>query len=143
MEHKAQWESLSTLVSGLAEAEFERGKQFLYGGAPIFSEDVADMLLPSILCLAQGVSRYVGMGEFGYEYKFDLDTKEAFPLVASPSGQMAPFHLVAPFVVEVFESYVLANHANVARVFEAAAQTLDAEFTLERNTQFGDLNSDS
>lgn len=131
------WDSLNTLVLGLAEEEFGKGEQFLYDGARLFPEDVADMLLPSILCLAQGVSRYVGMGEFGYDYGFDKGAKSAFPLYAAPSAQLAPFHLVAPFVVEVFDSYVMESRADIARVFEAAAQTLDSEFSLERNTSMG------
>lgn len=140
MGHETQksWESLNTLVSGLAEAEFGRGEQFVYDGARLYPEDVADMLLPSILCLAQGVSRYVGMGEFGYGYGLELGgTKEAFPLTASPVGQIAPFHRIAPFVVEAFDSYVVENRADIARVFEAAAQTIYPDFTLERNTRIG------
>ena len=139
MGHEAQqsWESLNTLVAGLAEAEFGRGEQFVYDGARLYPEDVADMLLPSILCLAQGVSRYVGMGEFGYDYALDPETTEAFPLDASPVGQIAPFHRIAPFVVEAFDSYVIENRADIARVFEAAVQTIYPDFTLERNTRVG------
>lgn len=131
------WESLNTLVTGLAEKEFEKGESFLYGGARLFPEEVADMLLPSILCLAQGISRYVGMGEFGYDFGFVKGTSAAFPLCATPTAPLAPFHLVAPFVVEVFDTYVLEGRADVARVFEAAAQTLDGDFSLERNTCTG------
>ena len=139
MGHEAQqsWESLNTLVAGLAEAEFGRGEQFVYDGARLYPEDVADMLLPSILCLAQGVSRYVGMGEFGYDYALDPETTEAFPLAASPVGQIAPFHRIAPFVVEAFDSYVIENRADIARVFEVAVQTIYPDFTLERNTRVG------
>ena len=139
MGHEAQqsWESLNTLVAGLAEAEFGRGEQFVYDGARLYPEDVADMLLPSILCLAQGVSRYVGMGEFGYDYALDPETTEAFPLAASPVGQIAPFHRIAPFVVEAFDSYVIENLADIARVFEVAVQTIYPDFTLERNTRVG------
>lgn len=140
MEHEMgrNWEALETLVTGLAEAEFGGGGQFLYDGARLFPEDVSEMLLPSIVCLAQGVCRYVDMGEFGYDYGFERDTKSAFPLVARPGGEkVAPFHLVAPFVVEVFDSYVLEHRNDVARVFEAAAQTLDPDFTLERVTREG------
>lgn len=139
MGHETQqsWDSLNTLVSGLAEAEFGRGEQFVYDGARLYPEDVADMLLPSILCLAQGVSRYVGMGEFGYDYGLDAETKDAFPLSAFPAGKIAPFHRIAPFVVEAFDSYVLENRADIARVFEAAAQTIYPDFTLERNTRVG------
>ena len=139
MGHETQksWESLNTLVSGLAEAEFGRGEQFVYDGARLYPEDVADMLLPSILCLAQGVSRYVGMGEFGYDYALDPETTEAFPLAASPVGQIAPFHRIAPFVVEAFDSYVIENRADIARVFEVAVQTIYPDFTLERNTRVG------
>lgn len=137
-EMQRSWESLNSLVTGLAEAEFGRGNgPFLYDGARLFPEDVGDMLLPSILCLAQGVSRYVGMGEFGYEYRIEQDADSAFPLVAKANGKPAAFHLVAPFVVEVFDSYVLENRADVARVFEAAAQNLHSDFTLERNTRSG------
>ena len=139
MGHETQqsWDSLNTLVSGLAEAEFGRGEQFVYDGARLYPEDVADMLLPSILCLAQGVSRYVGMGEFGYDYALDPETTEAFPLAASPVGQIAPFHRIAPFVVEAFDSYVIENRADIARVFEVAVQTIYPDFTLERNTRVG------
>ena len=121
----------------MAEAEFGRGEQFVYDGARLYPEDVADMLLPSILCLAQGVSRYVGMGEFGYDYALDPETTEAFPLAASPVGQIAPFHRIAPFVVEAFDSYVIENRADIARVFEVAVQTIYPDFTLERNTRVG------
>lgn len=132
------WESLMTLVTGLAEREHAQGTQFLYDRARLFPEDVADMLLPSVICLAQGVSRYVGMGEFGYDYKLDPESKEAFPLVAVRNiDKLAPFHRVGPFVVEVFDSYVLEHRADVARVFEAAAQSIHPDFTLERNTRVG------
>lgn len=135
------WQSLSKLVEGLAEADQRQGSDslFMYDGMRIHPEDVADMLLPSMLCLAQGVSRYVGMGEFGYEFKIEPDTSAsaAFPLSATPSGEIAPFHRIAPFVLEVFDSYVLENRMNVARVFEAAAQMIHPEFTLEQNTRMG------
>lgn len=139
MDHdENRWGALTTLVSGLAEREAAQGTQFLYGGARLFPEDVADMLLPSVVCLAQGVSRYVGMGEFGYSYKLDSASTEAFPLVAERSpAKLAPFHVMAAFAVEVFDSYVLEHRADVARVFEAAAQTIHPDFTLERNTRTG------
>lgn len=131
------WDLLKTLVSGLAEREFGRGEQFLYDGARLFPEDVADMLLPSMLCLAQGVCSYVGMGEFGYKYGFESDSQEAFPFAAYQCDKPVPFHRVAPFVVEVFDSYVLEHRADIARVFEAAAQMLDQNFSLEKNTRLG------
>ena len=134
------WETLVVLVVGLAEAEMESGEQFVYDGARLYSEDVADMLLPSMLCLAQGVADYVGMGNLGYEFGFDTDSKAAFPLYAkgvTGDGASFQFHRVAPFLVEVFDSYVLENRADVARVFEAAAQTLDASFTLEQRARVG------
>ena len=132
------WESLTTLVVGLAEREYQKGDPFLYDRARLFPEDVADMLLPSVVCLAQGVARYVGMGEFGYDFKLEPESKEAFPLVAVRGMErLAPFHRIAPFVVEVFDSYVLEHRADVARVFEAAAQTIHPDFSLERNTRIG------
>jgi hypothetical protein len=97
MAHEAQrcWESLNTLVVGLAEAELARGQHFVYDGSSLLAEDVADMLLPSILCLAQGVARYVDMGELGYEFDIAPNSGDAFPLQASPRDRIAPFHLIA------------------------------------------------
>ena len=134
---QSSWESLSTLISGLAEAEFGRGEQFVYDGARLYPEDVADMLLPSILCLAQGVARYVDMGDFGYDFDIEPESQGAFPLQASPKDRIAPFHLIAPFVVEAFDSYVIECRADVAKVFEAAAQLIYPDFALERNTRVG------
>lgn len=124
------------LVSSLAESEFGRGKQFVYDGARLYPEDVADMLLPSILCLAQGMAEYVDMGEFGYEFDIKPESQDAFPLQASPRSRRT-FHLVAPFVLDAFDSYVVEFRADVAKVFEAAAQLIYPDFTLERNTRVG------
>ena len=40
-------------------------------------------------------------------------------------------------MVEAFDSYVLENRADIARVFEAAARMIYPDFTLERNTRTG------
>lgn len=134
---RPSWDAYEILVTGMARAEREKGEAFLYDGASLYPEDVADMLLPSMICLAQGVSRYVGMGELGYECVFEDDSEDAFPLAARRVGTEAPFHKVAPFLVEVFDSYVMENRADVSRVFEAAAQTIDPDFTLSRNARVG------
>lgn len=134
---RPSWDAYEILVTGMARAEREKGEIFLYDGAPLYPEDVADMLLPSMICLAQGVSRYVGMGDLGYDCAFEEDSKDTFPLAVRRVGGGAPFHKVAPFLVEVFDSYVMENRADVARVFEAAAQTLDPDFTLSRNARVG------
>ena len=86
---------------------------------------------------AAQVAKYVGMGEFGYDFDIAPESQEAFPLQASPKGRVAPFHLIAPFVVEAFDSYVIECRADVAKVFEAAAQLIYPDFTLERNTRVG------
>lgn len=137
-ETQKKWESLITLVTGLADAESARGLEFFYKGSKLYSEDVADLLMPSILCLAQGTSSVLGMGNFGYSYSMEGNSQPGeFPLSATPNGAIAPFHRIAPFVVHAFDSYVLKNHADITYVFEAAAQTINFEFTLKRNTRLG------
>lgn len=133
-----QWAALDQLVQGLVRAEISKGEEFVYDGARLYPEEVSDILLPSMMCLADGVSRYVGLGTSGYEYGLESDGRSAFPLYAKPPEEAVSFHRVAPFVVEVFDSFVLENRADVTRVFEKAAQSLNAEFSLERDARMSD-----
>ena len=132
------WAALDKLVRGRAELEIKKGDEFLCDGARLYPDEVSDLLLPSMLCLADSLTRYMGMGGSGYEYRLDNEAGGAFPLVASAPSGVVPFHRVAPFVDYVFDVYVLENRAEVARVIEIAVKTMDDSFSLERNTRMGD-----
>lgn len=126
-------DQLRRLVLGLADQAIRRGDKFFYDGGALHADDVADIGLPSILCIAQDVSSRAGMGGFGYQFKMD-QPNPVFPLHASLAGNAPRFFEVAPFVSEVFHGEVMDCRQDLAVLFETAAQLLRPGFSLAANT---------
>ena len=126
-------DQLRRLVLGLADQAIRRGEKFFYDGGELHADDVADIGLPSILCIAQDVSSRAGLGGFGYQFKMD-QPNPVFPLHAVQVGERARFFDVAPFVSEVFHGEVMDCRQDLAVLFEAAAQLLLPGFSLVANT---------
>ena len=120
------WDAYRRLLTGLTSDSKE---EFRYEGARLWPDDVTDMLLPSVLCLADSISRFTGLGTVGYDFVL-TENADPFPLQATAS-QDVPFHRTSPFVAEAFYSYVLPNRLDVTKVFEQAAQLLDAQYRLD------------
>lgn len=59
---------LQRLLTGLADQEILAGAQFRHDNATLYPDEVADLLLPSALSLAQDLSRRLGMGTWGYAF---------------------------------------------------------------------------
>jgi hypothetical protein len=104
---------LRRLCEGLADREIRSGTRFLYDGSPLHADEVSDLLLPSLLCTS-----------------LDL------PIVMQPTSQPKLFLEIAPFVVEVFDGKLMDCRADLLRLFEAAAQVIRPDFSLERDTRF-------
>lgn len=123
------------LVIGLADQDIKDGQGFGYDGGVLHAEEVADLALPSILCLAQDLSQRLGVGDLGY--RFELATANpVFPLHALHERQGVGFSAAAPFVTEVFEHEVRECRHDLARLFEMAAQRVQPDYTLAANTTY-------
>lgn len=131
---------ITRLVTGLVDQEILTGTEFVYDGAALYADEVADLMLPSVLCIAQDVSGRLGMGDFGYRFAISTPDTIGFPLVMQ---QVVPdakrFFEVAPFVADVFDSEVMKCRADLARLFESAARVVKADFCLRKDTNYGDL----
>lgn len=121
------------LVTGLADQEIKAGREFVYDGGALHADDVAEIGMPSILCIAQDLSKRLGTGDFGYRFQMG-EVNPVFPLHAIRERPTARFFEVAPFVTEVFEGEVLDCRHDLARLFEVAAKLVRPEFNLESNT---------
>lgn len=126
---------LRRLVLGLADQAITRGSTFMYDGGQLHADDVADIALPSILCIAQSVSARTGLGDFGYQFSIE-QPNPVFPLHATCVREGALFFDVAPFVSEVFHGEVLDCRQDLAVLFEAAAQLVRPAFNLASNTDY-------
>jgi hypothetical protein len=132
-------EQLMRLLTGLAEEEVRAGKEFSYDGATLHSDEVSDLLLPSVLCIAQDLSDRVGLNRWGYHFDIVAGTGIGFPLAMKCEHSQRCFLEVAPFVVEVFDSELMDCHADLARLFEAAARLIRPQFSLSRDTNYAEL----
>lgn len=126
-------EQLRVLVIGLADQEIKEGRTFQFDGGELHADEVAELITPSMLCIAQRLSERLGTGDFGFQFELG-DANPVFPLHAKRVNNSARFFQVAPFVTEVFERNVLACRADLSQVFELAAQTLHPEFNLSLHT---------
>ena len=43
---------LKRLLTGLATVEVDKGNEFFYQGSKLYPDEVADLMLPSVLCLS-------------------------------------------------------------------------------------------
>ncbi len=126
---------LRRLVTGLADQEIKAGRAFYYDGGVMYADDVANVALPSILCIAQDLSQRLGVGGFGYHFKMGAPNP-VFPLHAIPERPAPRFFGVAPFITEVFDGEVMDCRHDLALLFQAAAQLLRPEFRLDTHTNY-------
>jgi hypothetical protein len=126
-------DQLRVLVIGLADQEIKAGRNFKFDGGDLHADEVAELITPSMLCIAQRLSERLGTGDFGFQFELG-DANPVFPLHAKRVSANVRFFQVAPFVTEVFERNVLACRADLSQVFELAAQTLHPEFSLSEHT---------
>lgn len=140
MPHDDLAAQLQRLLTGLADQETLAGAQFLYDGATLYPDEVADLLLPSVLCLAQDLSRRLGMGTWGYAFALGAPEAVGFPLLVRAPARGPLFLEVAPFATQVFTVQLMACRDDVARLFEAAARLVRPEFSLVGDTNHGRLS---
>jgi len=127
---------LRRLLTGLADQAIVRGERFYYDGGALHADDVAEIGLTSVLCLAQDVSERTGLGNFGYEFQLGGEPNPVFPLHAKVIREHPDFFRVAPFVSEVFYGEVLDCKPDLALLFAAAARQLQAGYDLKRQTGY-------
>ena len=143
MRHDALTSQLKRLVIGMADQEILAGKDFFYDGGKLHADEVADLMLPSVVCIAQDLSDRLDLGSFGYRFNLGASDSTAFPLsmelVADGSVATKRFFEVAPFVVEVFEGEVVDCRLDLARLFESAARLVQEDFSLDRHTNYAEL----
>lgn len=130
MPHDELTAQLQRLLTGLADQEKLSGTRFLYDGAELYPDEVADLLLPSVLCLAQGLAQRLGLGDWGYRFSLGAPEAIGFPLLVAHHGPHPLFLEVAPWVTQVFCGQLLACRNDVARLFETAARLVRADFSL-------------
>ncbi|MEM8515085.1 hypothetical protein RCH14_004445 [Massilia sp. MP_M2] len=122
---------LARLVTGLATEEIGKGNDFFYGGSKLYPDEVADLMLPSIVCIAQDVAARVGLGGFGFVFRIGQGSPSSFPLVMEREDDTKRFFEIAPFVVEVFEAEVVECRHDLVKLFESAARLVQSDFRLE------------
>lgn len=126
---------LRRLLTGLADQEIKQGHQFAYDSGFLHADDVAELALPSVLCIAQDLAERLGVGGFGYNFRFG-PPNPVFPLHAEQSGRDVSVISVAPFVTEVFMGEVMDCRSDLALLFATAARIVDPEFDLASNTNY-------
>lgn len=132
---------LNRLFIGMADQEIRSGKEFFYDGGKLHADEVSDLLLPSVLCIAQELSDRLGLGTFGYQFALGEKKPIGFPLTMAFTPNGKRFLEIAPFVAEVFQGEVMDCRNDPARVFECAAKTLDPSFSLDGDTNYSALES--
>lgn len=139
MAHDDLTSQLKRLFIGMADQEIRAGKDFLYDGGKLHADEVADLMLPSVVCIAQDLSDRLGLGAFGYRFTLGASVPVGFPVSMERVADDKRFFEVAPFVVEVFEGEVMDCRLDLARLFESAARLVQADFSLDRDTNYGEL----
>jgi len=125
---------LLRLVTGLSDQEMNKGRIFRYDGGDLYADEVAIIMLPSILCKAHELAGRCGM-RLGYHFYFAA-ANPVFPLHARRDTDDQGFFECAPFVMEVFESQLLEHTSDLARFFERAAALIQPGFSLENSTTY-------
>ncbi|MDB6007895.1 MAG: hypothetical protein JWL65_145 [Gammaproteobacteria bacterium] len=132
---------LHTLLAALAGYEIRRGCSLNYDGAPLHADEVADLMLPSVICRAQRMAEEVEFGSWGYRFAIVRESPGAFPLVMQREGSLHRFLEVAPFVATVFETQVMSCHNDLARFFENVARIIRPRFSLDDDSNHSELAS--
>ncbi|UXI68368.1 hypothetical protein [Tahibacter amnicola] len=127
MIHSNTHAQLGRLIHGVADQAIRDGRRLTYDGGMLTAEDVVDIVLPSLLCLADDLARRLGFGAIGYRFEWADEPSPVFPLRAV-QVQARAFVEVAPFVLETFERYLEDGHYDVTHLFAAAARTLRPDF---------------
>ncbi|NIF27687.1 hypothetical protein F3J44_15055 [Pantoea sp. Tr-811] len=117
-------DQLRRLLTGLADQAIVRGEQFIYDGGELYADDVADIGLVAVLCLAQALSVRAGLGGFGYAFQLAAPANPIFPIHARRPQVLPEFSRVAPFVSAVFHAEVLDARQDLTLLYHAAAQGL-------------------
>ncbi|MNE73173.1 hypothetical protein [Pseudomonas putida] len=117
-------EQLRRLLTGLADQAIVRGEQFIYDGGELYADDVAEIGLVAVLCIAQTLSERAGLGGFGYQFQLAAPANPIFPIHASPPEVLPDFFKVAPFVSAVFHSEVLNARRDLTLLYHAAVLRL-------------------
>ncbi|WP_028632682.1 hypothetical protein [Pseudomonas parafulva] len=120
-------DQLRRLLTGLADQAIVRGEQFVYDGGALYADDVADIGLVSVLCLAQALSVSTGLGGFGYEFQLAAPANPIFPIHGTPPKEPPDFFRVAPFVAAVFHADVLDARTDLTLLYRAAERALQNE----------------
>lgn len=131
---------LSVLLTAMADCEIRRGRSIHYDGAPLHADEVADLMLPSVICRAQRMAEDVEFGSWGYRFAIVRESPGAFPLVMQREGSLHRFLEVAPFVAMVFETQVMSCN-DLARFFESAARVIRPRFSLDDDSNYSELAS--
>lgn len=124
-------EQLQRLVGGLADREVRQGRNFPTPDNPaneFHPREVAVFMLPSILCIAQDLSRRLGVGSLGY--RFEMTDDMMTPITAIPE-KPAGFSQIAPFVTEVFDKNVMACRHDLTALHVTAIKLLNPEFSYD------------
>ncbi|MDH0617478.1 hypothetical protein N5C40_02030 [Pseudomonas fulva] len=113
-------DQLRRLLTGLADQAIVRGEPFIYDGGELYADDVADITLTSVLCLAQALSRRTGLGGFGYGFHVAAPANPIFPIHMSAPQEPPDFFQIAPFVAAVFHADVLEARHDLSALYRAA-----------------------
>ena len=128
---------IKRLITGLADQEIKEGRGFKYDGAPLLAEDVAEITMPTALCMAQDLAERVGMSGFGLSFHLG-DANPVFPIHYSvkDGGKEPKFFDAAPWVTEVFDGELMECRHDLAHFFEIGAKLLRPDFNLDINTNY-------
>ncbi|MEH6416425.1 MULTISPECIES: hypothetical protein [Pseudomonas] len=117
-------DQLRRLLTGLADQAIVRGEQFIYDGGELYADDVAEIGLVAVLCIAQALSERAGLGGFGYQFQLAAPANPVFPIHASAPQVLPDFFRVAPFVSAVFHSEVMDARQDLTLLYHAAVLRL-------------------
>ena len=132
--------NLKRLLTGLVDQEIKGGKEFQYDGSKMHADEVADLMLPSVLCIAQDVSIRLGLGGFGFTFSIGETPGGTFPMILEDSGECKRFFEIAPLLTEVFDGEVMDCRLDLARLFESAAKLINKDFSLDEHSNYLNLN---
>lgn len=123
----------------MADREIRRGHPIHYDGGTLHADEVADLMLPSVLCRAQHLAEELAFGSWGYRFAIVRESPGALPLVMQRERSLHRFLEVAPFVATVFETQVMSCHKDLARFFESAVRLIRPQFSLNDDSNHSEL----
>jgi hypothetical protein len=132
---------LSVLLTALADYEIRRGRPIHYDGATLHADEVADLMLPSVICRAQHMAEELELGSWGYRFAIVRESPGALPLAMQRERSLHRFLEVAPFVAMIFETHVVSCHKDLARFFESAVRLIRPQFSLDDDSNHSELAS--